>query len=86
MDMRIWQFGNKRIIDIVSLKAVEEFISLIPSKIDRDPQKDFPAGKLSDDSFLTHCSDESWAERRAQVARKLSLNTSSQHLPIVVEV
>ena len=45
-DIRLNQMGSETIIDICSMKALDELESLIPSKIDRSDQRGLPLGNI----------------------------------------
>jgi hypothetical protein len=76
--------GIRPTIHVVSGKAVEEFVRLVPSKIDRSlTVKGLP--KMMENSFMNFQTDKEIKDRRKQFTKMFNLNSSSKYIPRMVE-
>ncbi|CAI2366121.1 unnamed protein product [Moneuplotes crassus] len=89
-DIKVYVQGFEPRIIIASNKAVKEAAALIPSKIDRADIQDnyrlmIGGLKFSSGSFNNYASSKGIAERRKSYFKLLGVNTSSQHIPVILK-
>ena len=79
------QIGNKIEIDPVSVKALQEFENLIPTKIDRYIDETMPVQHIWRDSFGVIQSNKSWSERRKTILKIIGINFASQYISMMIK-
>jgi hypothetical protein len=79
-DLRVAVEGVRPVMKIVSARATEEFIALVPQKIDRAPErKGF--GRMFPKAIANHRTTEKVSQRRKLFTSLLSLNFASKYIP-----
>ena len=84
-DLRITQLASATMIDVCSVKALDEFEKLVPSKIDRIITKDSALDNLIGGSLGASLSDEKWMKRRKEMAKHIGINFCSKHIPMMIK-
>ena len=85
VDLVLTQVGNHIEIDPVSVKALEEFESLVPSKIDRYSSESMPVQRIWRDSFGMIVSNSSWSDRRKTILKIIGINFASQYITMMIK-
>lgn len=78
-DLRLTVMGGIMWVDIVSIKAQEEFEKKIPLEIDRHHNKEFPEWYPVRASFVMSPSTEYWKTRRTSTMKFMSINELSKY-------
>ena len=84
-DIKLVQFGPDTTFDMLTVKALKEFESLIPNKIDRFDHKNFPADNISPNSFGVARSNKDWDIRRKTILKTMGINFASQYIPMMMK-
>ena len=84
-DLRLNQMGPETIIDVCSIRALDEMEKLIPSKIDRSAQIGLPIGNLLDGCLGVTYSDENWKSRRKEMTKTIGINFCSKYIPMMIK-
>ena len=85
-DIRLTQLGPESVIDVCSVKALDEFEKLVPSKIDRYHHRGLPIGYFLKGSLAVTRSTENWSIRRKEMIKKLAINNCSKYIPMMIEI
>ena len=84
-DLRIVQFGADTNMNVISVRAFEEFERHVPKHIDRFNQKDLPNANLTPGSLVCTKTDEIWKQRRKEVAAAIGIKECSKYIPMMIK-
>jgi hypothetical protein len=84
-DVKVDILGSFINFHIFSLKALNEFDSFRPEKIDRSDIMKYTNGKIFPQAFDQHKSDKEWKERRQIFLKTLGINFASRFIPIIID-
>lgn len=73
-DIKLLQFGAISQLCMISIKALDQFDKLIPTKIDRYDCTEFPLSIAMKNSFMLIGSDDHWKDRRTSFLKLVGLN------------
>ena len=77
--------GKYLALAVTSVKAYEEFLKLVPTKVDRFEHPPMYFFKLAPKGIAnTKTSNVNWKRRRTAATKLLGLNKSSQYIPMMV--
>lgn len=79
-DMILFQFGTQCNVDLLTIRAVEEFDKLVPESIDRVEYPQGPIWYGTRGSILQMASTEYWKERRTSSIKLIGINQISCYL------
>ena len=85
-DIRLTQLGPESVIEACSVKALDEFEKLLPSKIDRYHHRGLPIGYFLKGSLAVQRSTENWSIRRKEMIKKLAINYCSKYIPMMIQM
>lgn len=85
-DIHLSHFGYKRIFDLMSQKAFEDFDNQIPSKIDKYTDlQELSFGKTFFGALQHSPTNKDWEKRRAIFTKAIGLNFSSRYISLMLE-
>ena len=85
-DIHLSHFGYKRIFDLMSKKAFEDFEVNIPSKIDKFTDLQELSFAKTFFSALQHLpTNKNWERRRGILTKAMGLNFSSRYIKLMLE-
>lgn len=85
-DLRLTILGANITLDVITIKAQDEFEKLVPMEIDRHHNRYYPAWYGLKGSFaLTH-STEYWKTRRTSALKLMNMNALSKYHPKIVKI
>ena len=85
IDLRVNQLASFSIFDVCSVKALDQFEKLVPSKIDRSVTFGFPLHNIIGGSLGASFSDEKWTKRRKEMTKHIGINFCSKHIPMMIK-
>ena len=85
IDLRLTQFGPIQKIDICSVKAINEFEKLVPSKIDRGGDNGSAVTRLVAGTFSFLQSKKQWDLRRKYMSKILAINYCSKYIGMMLQ-
>ena len=85
-DVYLAQYGDAILYHICSLKAHEELLKLIQTKVDRQENCDSTIIKLGGGSFTLQKSTDKQRERRNQLTKIVGFNNISRFIPLMIEL
>mmetsp|Transcript_29469 Transcript_29469/g.29089 ORF Transcript_29469/g.29089 Transcript_29469/m.29089 type:complete len:326 (-) Transcript_29469:616-1593(-) len=85
-DIHLSHFGYKRIFDLMSQRAFEDFDNQIPSKIDKFTDlQELSFAKTFFGALQHSPTNKDWEKRRAVFTKAIGLNFSSRYISLMIE-
>lgn len=85
-DIRIIFSGAEPLFLLQSQKAFEQFLKMVPNKIDRHAHHLKHFGRIAEGAIDQLKSNDDWRTRRKAVLNALKLNTISLYTPLVIQI
>jgi cytochrome P450 len=84
-DVKVQLLGQKHSFQIMSIKGMQEMISMWPDKIDRHTGEWTPVWYILRNTFLMTPSSKNWQQRRNAATRLIGMNNLSKYVPMMIK-